>query len=175
VAFLDEFGHTFRARVGTTWAPKGKPPILKRVSQRREVSSIAALTAPLDGPARLYTRHFRGSVHGDQVVVALRHVRRRIGRPLIVVIDRLSAHRAKVVQDFIAAHREDYAIEWLPPYAPELNPVELCNGAVKHELLNARPGSIDDLRQQARRSFLRLGRRPDLLSGFFRHAGLDVT
>src|SRR5205823_2813892 len=54
VASLDELGHTFRARVGTTRAPVGRPPVLRRVSQRREVSSLAALVAPPGGPARLY-------------------------------------------------------------------------------------------------------------------------
>src|SRR5947209_7637131 len=68
VAFLDETGHTFQARVETTWAPTGQPPVLRRLSQRREASSLAALVAPLDGPARLYARHFRGSIQGEQVI-----------------------------------------------------------------------------------------------------------
>ena len=97
------------------------------------------LVAPLDGPARVYARHFRGSIHGEQVLVALRRFRRRIGRPLVVVWDRLNAHRAKVVQAFVTAHPADYRLEWLPPYAPDLNPEELCNGAVKRDLLNAAP------------------------------------
>jgi transposase len=175
VAFLDETGHTFRARVGTTWAPVGEPPVLRRVSQRREVSTIAALVAPLDGSPRLYARHFRGPIHGEQVIIALRYFRRRIGRPLIVAWDRLSAHRAQPVGDFLATHAADYQVEWLPAYAPDLNPEELCNGAVKRDLLNATPESIADLQRQARRSFLRLGRRREILSGFFRHVGLDVT
>jgi transposase len=149
--------------------------VLKRVSQRREVSSIVALVAPLDRPARLYARHFRGSIHGEQVIVALRYFRRRIGQPLVVVWDRLNAHRAQAVQAFVAAHPDDYQIEWLPPYAPDLNPEELCNGAVKRDLLNATPGTVDELQRLARRSFRRLGRRPELLHSFFRHAGLRVT
>ena len=175
IAFLDETGHTFRARLGTTWAPTGRPPVLKRVSQRREVSSIVALVAPLDGPARLYARHFRGSIQGEQVLVALRHFRRQIGRPLVVVWDRLNAHRAKPVQAFVAAHPDDYHLEWLPPYAPELNPEELCNGAVKRDLLNAAPASVDALHRSARRGFRRLGRRAQLLHSFFHHAGLSVN
>ena len=145
------------------------------MSQRREVSTIAGLVAPLDGPARLYARHFRGAIHGEQVIVALRHFRRRVGRPLVVVWDRLNAHRAKPVLAFIAAHPADYRLEWLPPYAPELNPEELCNGAVKRDLLNAAPVSVDQLHRLARRGFRRLGHRPDLLRGFFRHIGLSVA
>jgi transposase len=154
---------------------------VKRVSQRREVSSIVALVAPhaLHGEAtaraRLYARHFRGSIHGEQVLVALRAFRRRVGQPLVVVWDRLNAHRAKAVQAFVAAHPQDYQLEWLPPYAPDLNPEELCNGAVKRALQNAAPASVDELHQAARRGFRRLGRRPDTLRGFFRHAGLCVT
>jgi transposase len=171
---VDETGHSFRARPGTTWARRGHPPVLRRRSQRREVSSAVALVAPLGGPARLYARHFRGSIHGEQVVAALRHFRRRVARPLLVVWDRLNAHRATLVQAFVAAHPGDYRLEWLPPYAPDLNPEELCNGAVKRELLNAAPGSVDELHQQARRAFVRLGRRPSVLHGFFRHVGLAL-
>jgi transposase len=133
------------------------------------------LVAPLDGPARLYARHFRGSIHGEQVLLALRYFRRRIGRPLIVVWDRLHAHRAKPVQAFVATHAEEYHIEWLPPYAPELNPEELCNGAVKRELRNAAPASVDQLLHLARRGFIRLGRCPIVLENFFHHTGLRVT
>jgi transposase len=168
-------GHTFQARFGTTWAPTGRRPVLRRLSQRREVSSSVALQAPLDGPARLYARHFRGSMHGEQVIAALRYFRRQIGRPLLVIWDRLQAHRARPVQDFQAARPADYHVEWLPFYAPELNPKELCTGWVKRDLQNAVPASVDELHHFACRSFRRLGRHADLLLGFFRHAGLSVT
>ena len=78
------------------------------------------------------------------------------------------------MQQFLARHPADYQIEWLPPYAPDLNPEELCNGAVKGALLNAQPGSVADLRRQARCGFIRLGRRTAELHGFFRHVGLSV-
>jgi len=149
--------------------------VLRRLSQRRELSSIAALVAPLDGPPRLYARHFTGSIHGEQVIAALRSFRRRIGQPLVIVWDGLQAHRARPVQEFVAAHQADYCIEPLPSYAPELNPEELCNGAVKQALRNALPDSVQELRQAVRRSFLRLGRQPDTLRHFFHHAGLTVN
>ncbi len=129
----------------------------------------------MDGPARLYARHFPGSIHGAEVITALRYFRRRIGRPLLIVWDRLNAHRAAPVLAFVAAHPDDYQLQWLPSYAPELNPEELCNGAVKQDLLNAVPGSVDELRRMARRSFCRLGRQANLLDSFFDHAGLSLN
>jgi transposase len=144
------------------------------VSQRREVSSIVALVAPLEGPPRLYTRHFVGSIHGDQVIEALRYFRRCVGQPLVVVWDGLPAHRARPVRAFLAAHRVDFRMERLPAYAPELNPEEQCNGAVKAALRNALPASVQELGQVVRRSFRQLGRRPHVLRTFFHHAGLSV-
>ena len=43
--FFDEFGFSFQEAVATTWARKGKRPVLKRVTRdRRAVSTAAALT-----------------------------------------------------------------------------------------------------------------------------------
>jgi transposase len=145
------------------------------VSQRRELSTIAALAAPVGTDARLLARHFPGTIRGPQVVTALRAFRRRLGRPLVIIWDRLAAHRAKEVQAFLAAHPDDYQIEWLPPYAADLNPEELCNGAVKRAVQNALPASVAELHGLVRRSFRRLGRRPALLRSFFDHVGLDVN
>ena len=151
----------------------GQPPILRRVSQRRELSSIVSLVAQMGGRARLYARRFRGSIHGEQVIVALRHFRRRVG-PRCVVWNRLSAHRAKPVQAFLAAPTVDYAVKWLPPYAPDLNPEERCNGAVKQKQLNAAPTSVDELHRVVR-GLIRLARQPTVLHRFFQQAGLAVN
>src|SRR5215217_2995848 len=114
----DETGHSFRARPGTTWAPRGLTPVLQRVSKRREVSSVVAITP--DG--RLHARHFRTSISSDTVILALRYVRRKIGTPLLVVCDRLNAHGSRATTDFVSAHSQDVAVADLPVNAPEINP-----------------------------------------------------
>ena len=167
----DETGHSFRARPGTTWARRGLTPVLQRVSKRREVSSAVAITP--DG--RLYARHFRTSISSRCVILALRYVRRKIGTPLLVVWDRLNAHRSRATMDFVSAHAQDYAVAYLPAYAPELNPEEQCNAFVKRAMENALPGSVADLHRLARREFARLQRRPEMIVKFFQHAGLSVT
>ena len=67
---------------------------------------------------------------------------------LLMVWDGLPAHRARLVSEFIAAQRGRLAIEWLPAYAPELNPVEYICGLLQTsriaQLLSARilPSSV---------------------------------
>lgn len=134
------------------------------------------MTAPLDGaPPTLYARHFPGAIHAEEVIPTLRYFRARIGRPLTVVWDHLSAHRAARVRDFLAQHPTDFHVEWLPGYAPELNPEEQCNNCVKLALLNAVPRSDDDLRRLARTYFTQLAHKPHLLTHFFTHAGLNLN
>jgi hypothetical protein len=92
-----------------------------------------------------------------------------------VVWDRLNAHRSQVTTAFIAALPQDYAVAYLPAYAPELNPEEQCNAFVKRAMEDALPESVADLHRQARREFVRLQRRPEMIVSFFRHAGLSVA
>jgi transposase len=146
-------------------------PVLRRLSKRREVSSVVAVT-----PAgRLYARHVRGSVSSRVVIRALRHFRRKIGQPLLIVWDRLNAHRARRTAAFLARHARDFAVAYLPAYAPDLNPEEPCNAWVKRVMENALPRDIADLGQLVRRAFRRLQHRADFIIGCFRHAGLRIT
>ena len=154
----------------TTWAPAGRPPVLRRVSKRREVSSIIAVT-----PAgRIAARHVLGTAHGPDVIRALQHFRHVFGRPLLVVWDRSNTHRDHRVRDFIAAHPADYAAWPLPPYAPDVNPEEQANGIIKSRMANALPGSIAELKAWACRGIRYLQRHPEIVANFFRHAGLHV-
>jgi hypothetical protein len=170
IVFVDEPGFSCRAKTGPTWAPRGQTPILRRMSKRRELSTVIGLT--LSG--KLYKRPFAHAIGATDILMALRHFQRHISRPMSIIWDRLNAHRAVIVQDSIAAH-PDLAVEWLPPYAPAVNPEEGCHGNIKQPLRNAAPATTHDIRVQVDRGFARLRQRPDLLLGCFRHAGLSVN
>ena len=169
IVFVDETGFSFQVEPGTTWAPRGRTPELRRVSKRRQVSTAIGLT--LSG--QVSKKHFSHAIHGEDTVAHLEQLQRRIDGPMIIIWDRLQAHRSQVVKAFLAEHPE-FEIEWLPPYAPELNPEEDCHGNVKDRMKGATPETEVEIRKQADRGFARLRRRPDLLLGFFRHAGLRV-
>ena len=167
---VDKTGVSFRAQVATTWAPMGQTPSLRRLSQRRALSTVIGLT--LSGT--IDKRHVEHPSGAEDILVTLRHWQRYSAGSMIIIWDRLSAHRATTVKEYVAAHPE-IEVEWLPPYAPDLNPEEGCHGNVKQHLRNAIPESLSALRAQVDKGFARLRRRPDLLLGFFRHAGLAVS
>lgn len=154
-----------------TWARRGVTPVVRRLSGRREISSIVVITP--DG--RLYARHQKNAVNTHAVLLALRSFRQQIATPLLVIWDRLNAHRGREVMDFVNAHPRDYAVEYLPAYAPELNPEEQANAWVKRQMANALPESVTELAALARNSFRQLQRQPTLIRHFFQHAGLRLT
>ena len=95
IVFVDETGCSCRAKTGTTWAPRGQPPILRRVSQRREWSTVMGLT----WSGTIDTRHVAPPIGATDMLVALQHVQRHLSRSMSIIWDRFNAHRAVIVQD----------------------------------------------------------------------------
>ena len=124
---------------------------------------------------KFYFRLYPTTIRGPQVIDFLGHLLRHLPGKLLVVWDGLSAHRARVVSDFSRAQGERLAIEWLPGYAPELNPVEYIWGYWKHhELPNFCPRDFTQLSHQAGRALRRMRRRPLLIRSFWHQAELSL-
>lgn len=85
------------------------------------------------------------NVRTDEVVQFLRELRRQLRRPLIVVWDRWRVHRAAAKRLQQEAPGQ-FLFEWLPAYAPELNPVEAMWSYSKHcALANFVPDDVHEL------------------------------
>lgn len=101
-----------------------------------------------------------------------RLVRVLAGAKAILIWDRLQAHRSNVVKEFLAAHGIQVVL--LPGYAPQLNPTEWLWANLKgSELANFCAEDITDAEDEARRGVKRIRRRPSLLQGFLKGAGLS--
>ncbi len=65
------------------------------------------------------------------------------------------------------------ATEYLPPYAPELNPVEYIWAYWKqHELPNVCPKDYGELNERARKALRRMYRKPRLITAFWKQSSL---
>ncbi len=120
-----------------------------------------------------YFRIYAGTVKKEQVVDFLEALVRHLHQPLLIVWDRLPGHRSRLVQDFIAGLQGWISTAYLPPYAPELNPVEYIWGYWKqHELPNVCPKDYWQLSEAARRTLRRMRRRPRLITAFWKQSSL---
>ncbi|ALE38072.1 hypothetical protein LIH_14195 [Leptospira interrogans serovar Hardjo-prajitno] len=43
-------------------------------------------------------------------------------KKILLIWDNLSVHKSKAVNVFLQQHTKRFRVEFLPPYAPELNP-----------------------------------------------------
>ena len=111
---------------------------------------------------------------GNSIVAFIDSVRRRIGRPLMVIRDQIPIHQSFSVERYLSQH-EDVLVELFPPYAPELNPVDYVWAYVKYgRLANYCPDNLDQLRRKVTSELSRIKTRPDLLRSFFHATGLEL-
>lgn len=158
---------SFRDRTATTWAATGCTPILRREDKRRGLSCFCALTTT----GKIFTIYFHESIDGQKVVASLKHIRRYLSGPVIVIWDRLAAHRGPAVREYLSSD-EQMSVEFLPAYSPELNPEEYCHGYAKQRMRNAAPTTVSELLSSIESEFIRMRRRPKLIQSFFAHAKL---
>lgn len=134
----------------------------------KTISVVAGMTL-----RNFYFEIFEKAVGKEETVVFLAHLLRYVGSRLLVVWDRLPAHRSRLVGEFLDSLGGLIAVEYLPPYAPELNPVEYLWGHWKqHELPNVCPKDLWQLSEGARRTLRRLRRRPRLITAFWKQSSL---
>lgn len=92
----------------------------------------------------------------------------------IVIWDRLNVHRGADVKSFIAKHVRLHSEE-LPPYAPDLNPVEGMWGHSKRcKLGNYCPDSVEELTMTAHEKLSQYQDDQSILRSFIRHTGLPL-
>lgn len=108
------------------------------------------------------------------VVAFVKRLRRQLQRPLIVILDRWPVHRAAVKQ-LQASRLQGLEFEWLPAYAPELNPVEPRWSYTKYsDLANFVPDDVRELKVAVRHSLRKPTRNSHLKRSFFRSAKLNL-
>jgi transposase len=173
IAFLDESGISERPNVRRTWALKGKTPVIFSTGSWKVRSVVGVITCtPAGNDPRLYIRIFPGAVRKEEIVRFLKELRRHVRGSVILVWDRLAAHRARIVKEYIVQNPW-LSAEHFPSYAPELNPVEYVWATAKNrDLANLYPDGLRDLDRHIRTMKKRLRRRADLLKGFLKKSSL---
>jgi transposase len=177
IFFQDESGITQQPSIRRTWAPRGETPILRsRGNHWTKTSVAAALGFRWDGRrTRLFARTKPNSFDTHSLIKFLQALKRFVGgRRVILVWDRLPAHRSQLMSDFLLRQRHWLHIEWLPGYAPELNPTEqVWNNIKRRELANYCADHILEATAALRRGLKRVAHSVHLPFAFLQHAGLS--
>jgi len=82
-------------------------------------------------------------------------------------------HRSKLVREYLDSTDGHIQMAFLPPYAPELNPVEYLWAWLKrHALANFCPDGLDELHTTARKKLKSAQHRPSIIAACWIQASL---
>jgi transposase len=126
-----------------TWAPRGQTPILRQWDRHDRLSAISALTlAPRRRRFGLYWALYPHNIRSAEILRFLQALRRHLPHGFTLIWDRHRPHRATCVTTWLATYPR-IVVEWLPAYAPELNPVEAVWSHTKYaDLANYAPHDL---------------------------------
>jgi len=102
--------------------PEDKDPVLRMAPTRKSVALFGAVHLR-DGRLVTQLEKTFNAITFQEFLARLLLYRQR-GRKTVVILDNAKYHHAKVLRPFLEAHRDQLALEFLPSYSPELNPIE---------------------------------------------------
>ncbi|WP_304511286.1 IS630 family transposase [Desulfopila sp. IMCC35008] len=157
---------------GTTWAPKGKTPVVKTTGSRHKVNLISAIN-PRGAMKFMATED---SVNSSVFIEFLKRLIIGVKRPVFLILDNSSVHRSNEVRKFVESTNGKLKIFFLPPYAPELNPDEhVWNYLKNHKIGRQTTTNAWDLYKRVMKVMRSLQRRPETVKSFFQHPWTKYT
>ena len=149
--FADESCVQQTPNVVRTWAPVGCPPVLKCQATSRSAGKVNMIGGLAWSPATgeydvLLCMQPQEGIDSGRVVKFLGELHEMIAKPITLVWDNLKAHHSRLVQAYVKENAEWLELVFLPPYCPELNPIEYLWSAWKRACLaNYCPKSADEI------------------------------
>ncbi|MER6113270.1 IS630 family transposase [Streptomyces hirsutus] len=173
VLFADQVGIRSDQVTGRTGGARATTPVVHRTGNRFSVNAMSAISTQ----GRM---HFMVFTESFDAKVMCRFLTRLVGhfdRKVHLVVDRHAAHRSKAVRAWLANHKDQVELHFLPSYSPELNPDELVNADLKRSLPHThRARNQTELASETRRFFHRRQHQPHIVRGYFcgRHVGYVI-
>ena len=114
IFFGDEAGVRSDHHAGTTWAIKGKTPIVSSTGARFGLNLISAVSS--QGEFRFMT--IRGRFASAQFIEFIKRLVHGVDRMVFLIVDGHPAHKAKKVSRFVDSIKDRFRLFFLPPYSP---------------------------------------------------------
>jgi transposase len=175
IVFLDESGFMLQPVRRRTWAPSGQTPIERVWDRHDRLSAVGFIgVSPTRHRLSLYFHLSPQNIDTEQLVWLLWLLHRHYRHHVVLVWDRWGVHQSATAY-FEKHHPTWFTFEPLPPYSPELNPVEQCWTHTKYaDLPNFIPDDLDHLSKAIDTSITKQSKDQKLLRSFFAYCKLPL-
>jgi len=151
---------------GRGFAPKGQTPVVRVNNKRHGLSIISTVT----NKGQMRWRIFDGALNTTILIDFLRRLIKGQSRKVFLILDNLRVHHAKPVKAWLAEHKDEIEIFYLPSYSPELNPDEMANADIKQAVTKLAPARTKkQLVDAAARHLRSVQRQPERIRKYFEH------
>ena len=133
IYFGDETGMRSDHQAGKSYAPKGKTPVIKRTGNRFSLNMISAISNR--GHLQFMIIDGNGRFNSDVFKTFLKQMIKYRKQKIYFVTDNHSAHKTKLLNEWLEKNKKKIEVFFLPPYSPELNPQEYVNQDVKTNVI----------------------------------------
>lgn len=131
IFFGDEAGVRSDAHAGTTWAARGRTPVVSTTGARFGMNLISAISRT----GQMHFNVVNGRVNAEVFIEFLKRLLHGRRRPVFLIVDGHPSHKAAMVKRYVETVKERLRLFRLPPYSPELNPDEFVWNDLKTHLL----------------------------------------
>lgn len=104
----------------------------------------------------------------DNLIEFLQALIKDAGKGVFLILDNFRVHHSKLVKAWVAEHKDELELFYLPSYSPQLNPQERLNADLKQEMGKRVPIRIKaKLREAANDHMAMLEQNPERVIGYF--------
>lgn len=132
IHWCDETSISSREIIAKGFSPKGQTPILEIPSGRFSVNMVSAIASRGDVRFMLFENY----MNKELFIEFLRRLTKDQKTKIYLILDNSAIHHSKAVKAWEIKHQDKIKLFYLPPYAPEHNPVEYLNQTLKVKLKN---------------------------------------
>jgi transposase len=127
ILWTDEVGVAADHHPGTGYAREGERATMEVPDPHIRVNQISAISN--EGSVQFMT--YNGALNAATFLLFLKRLVDGARRKIVLIADGLKAHKTAEVEAWVADHKAQIEVHYLPAYSPELNPVEYLNNDMK--------------------------------------------
>ena len=138
VLYMDESHFNTNPSAGRTWCPIGSKVEQPLPPWGKRVTLYGAL-----GDGVSYIKQYDAG-NTDNTILFLKYLHKKVGK-VVLITDNASYHKSKKLRGYLYGTNYEVKLEFIPPYSPDLNYIELLWRETKRHKANNWFKSGDDL------------------------------